>query len=214
MVGVSSHLRHNLIWESEAISNTKSFQSSQEASLGLCINDLPCNSGSVLPTVTLPENNQRIRCWNREVKRAEASLAVVELIQSTVEISSNLIHRFHKGIREGGISIAKTCSDWLINKQQVVFVCPSIVILLDEQLVLLDQQKRADFLQVSSLRGRAWSAVEPKDGGIVAKLRLLSHILLPVESIGECGVALSDGQVATCYDPTIIVSLGEVQLIT
>lgn len=102
----------------------------------------------------------------------------------------------------------------MIDKQQIVFVGPSIVILLDEQIELLDEQQWADLLKVSSLRGRTWSSIEPEDGRIVAKLRLLPHILLPVKSKGECGVALPDGQVPTCYNPTIIVGLGEVQLVT
>jgi hypothetical protein len=90
MIGVRSNLRKDLIRESETITNSNSFQTCQKSSFLFSLNNFSGNGWSILASVALSKDNEWIGSRDREVESAKASLSVVEFIESSIEISSNL----------------------------------------------------------------------------------------------------------------------------
>ena len=123
------------------------------------------------------------------------------------------VHVLGEHVGEGGIGVAETSANGLVDEQQVVLAGPREVVLHYLGIKVSDQQQRPYFLQVADLRGKSWPSVQPQDGGVVAEVGLSLYILLAVESVGEGGRAFSYCQVSTCHDSLIVVGFGEVQSI-
>jgi hypothetical protein len=186
VVGILAHHRQGAEGMGKSITNGHSLKAGQEPLiiLGL-VGNLQTDGRSVLSTVALSEDEEGM--LSTDVDSLEAAIGVVvELLQGEVEIIGKVGLVGHVDIREGRIGIGETCSDGLVNKDDVVILYPGVVIpdYLIRTLGRFGDPEWPQFHQVTQLTRGSRSTIEPEDSGDSIDLAPLES-LLSVEDEAE-----------------------------
>ena len=142
------------------------------------------DKGNVLSRVTLPHD--------KEIAILELRVEMEELQQEPCELISDFV--FIMRLSEN-VALGKSCSDWLIDKQQVGSFAPTIQVLVN---FAVGESHWPVFCEDGELRGAARAAGEPDDDGVVGGVGLGSEE--PVEDVvallvdGEEAVLAGDGE--------------------
>lgn len=114
------------------------------------------------------------------VKILETAIrVVVELLESVVEISSDLVHIFRIYVRVIGVCVAQSCADRLVHKQNVVILRPGVFVASDiiGTSFAFANPEGAELHQITQLTSGTWSSVEPDDGGDCVELFSVDALL-------------------------------------
>lgn len=157
---------------SKTISNTNSLQSSNKSSvIYLLTFNFLGNCWSIFSCITFTKDKEWMVSSNS--KFVEASLwSLIKLNQCIPKIIGHIRHIFTVDIWEAGVGIAQACSNWLINKQDIIILDPGVII--------LDNFIRSHYgwlykvgtklHEIAQLTGRSWSSIKPDNCRVILQI--------------------------------------------
>lgn len=105
-------------------------------------------------------------------------------MKNTVEVFGKWI------VTIGGVSVTQSCSDRLVDEEEVVVKGPCVVVLNNFYIELTHEEQRTNFLKISNLRRRSRPSVQPQNSRVVLELIGVLDIFASVERVSEGRTAL------------------------
>lgn len=124
VVGVLAHVAESAEGVSKSVADGYSFQASQKTFVVSGLGQyLMADGGSILTAVALPKHEEGTAAGDTQFVETAVGTGV-QLFEGCVEIGGEFVHAGDVGFVVGGVCVAESCSDGLVNEEDVVGLGP------------------------------------------------------------------------------------------